>query len=843
MNMLDDWQRVKSVFEQALAVDVTEQSAFLVAACGSDALLRQRVDALLASHAASASFLETSARAVLELPRPGADLSGQTLGTYRLLSRIGAGAMGEVYAAHDEKLNRRVAVKLIAEDLARDGDRLQRFRQEAHAASSLNHPNIVVVHDFGEMGVRPFIVTELVEGVTLRERLKKGPLPIPEAIEIALQVTSGLAAAHAQGLVHRDIKPENVMLRPDGYVKVLDFGLAKLARAEHAPLTGAESLGLTQPGQMAGTPAYMSPEQARAEPVTAGTDVFSVGAVLYEMVTGRPAFAGESPAVIFAAILGQTPPAPAALNPNVPPELERLITKALEKDRELRYQSVVDMRADLLHLRRASDAGHLAASTHRDQYPVRVGERADQHTGRRTWVALALVVLVSGLVAMATFRRNGSAPESRETRAMLAVLPFENLSEDTGQAYFADGLTEEMTAQLGQLQPAKLGVIARTSTARYKQTKSTAAQIGRELGVDYLLDGSVRRAGDRVRVIAQLVDASKQTQLWSEMYERPVTDVLQIQKEIADHVVRSLSIQLLPARASIPAAGPVNLESYDKYLLGLHEIAKGTREGGNKAIAYFKTAVASNPGDARIHAALAQAYTAVTTYYSSPTEVMPLARDAAQRALALDPELAGAHVTLANVRLLYDWDWSGAERGYRRALEINPNLAAANLGYATYLATLGRSDEAIDRVTQAYRFDPLALENRNEALWIYYFSGRLRETIEQARRTIDMEPAAGLPYAMLALAHADLGEHAEAVRAAEVAARLAENSPTILVTTASALARAGQHVEARKLLGRGLALAKERFVCKFNVAAADLVLGDTEQAFASLEEAYLQRSG
>ena len=720
MNMLDDWQRVKAVFEQALAVDETDRSAFLAAACGSDALLRQRVDALLASHAASQSFLETSASAVLELRRPGADLGGQTLGTYRLLSRIGAGAMGEVYAAHDEKLNRRVAVKLIATDLARDLDRLQRFRQEAHAASSLNHPNIVVVHDFGELELRPFIVTELVEGVTLRERLKEGPLPIPEAIEIALQVTSALAAAHARGLVHRDIKPENVMLRPDGYVKVLDFGLAKLARTEDAPLADAASTGLTQPGQMAGTPAYMSPEQARAEPVDARTDVFSVGAVLYEMVTGRLAFAGESHAVIFAEILGQTPPAPTALNPNVPPELERLITKALEKDRERRYQSVADMRADLLRLRRESDAGHLAVSTPAEQRPILAGARADRRVGGRAWVALALLVmLVSGLAAISMFRPNGSATESGETRAMLAVLPFENLSEDDGQEYFADGLTEEMTAQLGQLQPAKLGVIARTSTARYKQTKATAAQIGRELGVDYLLEGSVRRAGERVRVIAQLVDASKQTQLWTETYERPVTDVLHIQREIADHLIRSLSIQLLPARASTPAAGPVNPESYDKYLLGLHEVGKGTRDGGNKAIGYFKEALARNPENARIHAALAQAYTAVTTYYSSPTEVMPLAREAALRALALDPELATAHVTLANVRLLFDYDWSAAEREYRRALEINPNLPEANLGYATYLGTLGRFDEAIARVKQAYRFDPLALESRNEALWIY----------------------------------------------------------------------------------------------------------------------------
>jgi serine/threonine protein kinase/pimeloyl-ACP methyl ester carboxylesterase len=358
MTMLQDWPRVKAVFERALAVEEADRSAFLATACGSDGLLRQRVEALLASYAASPSFLETSASAVLDLRRASEDLDGQTIGTYQLLARIGAGAMGEVYAAHDEKLNRHVAVKLIAKELAGNMDRLQRFRQEAHAASSLNHPNIVVVHDFGDLDGRPFIVTELVEGVTLRARLKGGPIAVPEAIEIALQVTSALAAAHARGLVHRDIKPENLMVRPDGYVKVLDFGLAKLASVE------PPSTGLTHPGQTAGTPAYMSPEQARAEPVDARTDVFSVGAVLYELVTGRKAFSGESPAVIFAGILAAAPPPPTELNPNVPPELERLIRKALEKDRELRYQSVADLRADLLRVQRELDAARLAPSSH-----------------------------------------------------------------------------------------------------------------------------------------------------------------------------------------------------------------------------------------------------------------------------------------------------------------------------------------------------------------------------------------------------------------------------------------------------------------------------------------------
>jgi serine/threonine protein kinase/TolB-like protein/Tfp pilus assembly protein PilF len=836
--MLDDWPRVKVLFEQALTLPEAARSAFLSEACGSDVLLRQRVDTLLASHDVSKSFLENTASSVLELRPPLDDPSGRTVGTYRLLSRIGSGAMGDVYLAHDGNLDRRVAVKFIAKALAGDSDRLRRFRQEARAASSLNHPNIVVVHDFGELDGRPFIVTELVEGVTLRERLKEGRLPIRDAVEITLQVTSALAAAHAQDLVHRDIKPENVMVRPDGYVKVLDFGLAKLARVE-AMADGA-STGVTQPGQTAGTPSYMSPEQARAEPVDARTDVFSVGALLYEMVTGRMAFAGESHAVVFARILGETPAAPTRLDPTIPAELERIITKALEKDRELRYQSAADMRADLLRLRRESDVGLAASESKR--LPVGTEQRADRRASRRAWATAAGVALALSVAAIYTLRpRDESAPASRPTRTMVAVLPFENVGEDEGQEYFADGLTEELIAQLGQVQPAKLAVIARTSTVRYKDTKETAAQIGRELGVDYLLEGSVRRAGERVRVIAQLVHTAEQTRLWSETYERPVTDVLNIQREIADHLTRSLSIQLLPTRTTATASRLVNLESYDKYLLGLHETGKGTREGVNKAIDHFKRALAADPDNARIHAALAQAYTAVNTYYSSPSEVMPLARDAALRALALDPELAAAHVTLGNVRLLFDWDWPAAEGEYRRALEINPNSPAAHLGYATYLATLGRFDEAISRVQQAYRFDPLALESRNEALWIYYYSGRMRDTIEQCEKTIDLEPAAGLPYAILALANAHLGQRTEALRAADNAVRLAD-SPTITTTTASALARLGQRAQARQLLNRSLAQARERYVCRFIVAATYADLGDTERAFASLEQAYLQRS-
>ena len=459
---------------------------------------------------------------------------------------------------------------------------------------------------------------------------------------------------------------------------------------------------------------------------------------------------------------------------------------------------------------------------------------------RSLWMwplALAVLAVTGILIARHFWPQRNPSPQ----RAMLAVLPFINLSGDAHEDYFADGLTEEMIAQLGQLQPAQLGVIARTSTARYKDTKETVAQIARELGVGYLLEGSVRRGGDRVRVTAQLIQAGEQTHLWAETYERPLTDVLSIQREIAEKITHSLSIQLLPAATSVSANSRLNLESYDKYLLGLHELGEDTRESVNRAIQYFQEAIALDPKDARLYAALAAAYDAATTYYSSPAEVMPRAKEAALRAVELDPTLGSAHVRLGYVRLFFDWDWPAAEREYRRALEINPSLPEAQLGYANYLATLGHFDEAVSRVQQAYLFDPLALESRKEALWIYYFSGRMPETVEQAQKTIELEPDAGLPHAMLAMAYAQMGKRPETLQAAENAIRLA-NSPSIITATAAALAHVGQNREAKQLLSKALEQAKERYVCRFLVADAYVELGDTEKALESLEQGFLQRS-
>jgi TolB-like protein/Tfp pilus assembly protein PilF/predicted Ser/Thr protein kinase len=769
----------------------------------------------------------------------GDALIGQSVSHYRILEKLGSGGMGVVYKAEDTRLNRFVALKFLPEEIANDPHALARFRREAHAASALNHPNIYTIYEIGEHDGRRFIAMEYLEGKTLAQMVSGRRMELDQLLEIGIQVANGLEAAHAKGIINRDIKPANIFVTKQGHTKILDFGLAKANAAISNPYSAAVTTldvdpnSLTKPGSTLGTVSYMSPEQARSKELDARTDLFSFGCVLYEMATGVQPFRGKSTAEIFEAILGRAPVPPVQVNPDIPPRLQEIIGKCLEKDRELRYQHASEISADLKRLKRELDSGMTATAG-----PATQAKRPSRQ--RAVIVAMLCAVLVAALAWYGLRGRLHRVAPADSGRAMLAVLPFENLSGDSQEDYFADGLTEEMIAQLGQLQPGRLGVIARTSTARYKASKETAAQIAHELGVGYLLEGSVRRSGERVRVTASLVRADEQTHLWAETYERPLTDVLKIQTEIAEKITRSLSIQLLPGTRG--SAAPINVESYDKYLLGMHELGQGTRESENKALQYFKEAIDKNPGDARLYVAVAKAYFALRTYYSSPAEVMPQAKQAALKALELDPNLASAHVAMGDVSLIFDWNWSAAESEYRRALEINPNLSEAQLGYADYLATLGRFDEAISHIHQAYVIDPLAVDSRAEALWTYYFSRRLQETVEQAQKTIELEPQAGLPYAMLALAYADLGQRPQAISTADkVTSR--SDSPSVLATAASAMARAGSRAKAVQLLDQSLALAKQRYVCHFLVAGAYVDLGVKEKAFEALEKGYRERSG
>ena len=766
-------------------------------------------------------------------------LIGQTISHYRIVEKLGGGGMGVVYKAEDTELGRFVALKFLPGELARDPQALERFKREARSASALNHPNICTIHEIGEQDGRRFIAMEYLEGKTLKHLISGCPLELDRILEIAIDLADALDAAHSKGIIHRDVKPANIFVTERGLVKVLDFGLAKITSAMGDAATLAtkdvDPDHLTSPGSVVGTVAYMSPEQVRGKELDARTDLFSFGAVLYEMATGTLPFRGDTTGATFDSILNRAPVPPVRINPDAPTKLEEIIGKCLEKDRSLRYQHASEISADLKRLKRQLEPGHVAAAARSES------RSTTRLRGTLVLIGACAVALSSYIVWHFAGQRRHAAKPSSSARVILAVLPFENLSGDAGQDYFSDGLTEEMIAQLGQLQPARLGVIARTSTTRYKGTAETAAQIGHELGVSYLLEGSVRRGGDRVRITATLVQAGEQSDLWTQTYERPLTDVLSIQREIAERITQSLSIHLLPDNRGHFASEPVNLESYDKYLLGMHELGQGTRESEHKAVQYFQEAIAKNPGDARLYVALAQAYAALHTYYSSPTEVMPLAKQAALKALQLDPNLAAAHVALGDVSMIFDWDWTAAEREYRRALEINPSLPEAQLGYADYLATLGRFDEAIAHIQQAYLTDPLAIESRAEALWTYYFSGRLDDTVNQAQKAIELEPQADLPYALLAVAYADLGKGPLAIGAAEKVMNRSD-SPSVLATAASALARAGDRPKAAQLLDHALALAEDRYICRFIVAGVYADLGEKDKAFGSLEKGYRERS-
>jgi TolB-like protein/DNA-binding winged helix-turn-helix (wHTH) protein/Tfp pilus assembly protein PilF len=458
------------------------------------------------------------------------------------------------------------------------------------------------------------------------------------------------------------------------------------------------------------------------------------------------------------------------------------------------------------------------------------------------WAALAVAALLVFGIYWFGFRTRAQHVAAVPTKAMLAVLPFENLSGDDSEDYFADGLTEEMIAQLGQLQPTNLGVIARTSAMRYKHTKESIAQIGHELGVNYLLEGSVRLAGQRVRITAQLIQAGDQTHLWAESYETPLTDILKIQREIAERITGSLRLELLPTQKGVVTTAHFDPEAYRKYLLGLNESRKGTREGFEKAVQYFRDAIAIDPQNARPYAALAETYSGAVPYYMAPQDAREPIRQAIQRAVELDPNSASAHATMGDVALLFDWDWTAAKAEYDRALELNPNLPDAHLAYEIYLATLGRHDEAIAHARQAFLTDPLAVETRTWTLWVNYFSGHLQETVDEAKRTLEIESQAALPYALLAVASADLGRKDEAVQAAQNALRLGGDSGSVIATAASAFARAGERARARQALNQALELEKTRYVCNFLIAGVYAGLGETDHAYESLEKAFRQRS-
>jgi eukaryotic-like serine/threonine-protein kinase len=790
-----------------------------------------------------------------------------TLSHYRIVRKIGAGGMGEVYLAEDTELGRQVALKVLLAEVANDEERVRRFVQEAKAASALNHPNILTVYEIGSFESSRFIATELIKGETLREKLQRERLTLRETLDAAVQIASALNAAHSAGIIHRDVKPENVMLRDDGLVKVLDFGLAKLTEKKTEALdTEGETRAQvkTSPGTVMGTASYMSPEQARGKETDARSDVWSLGVVLYEMLTGETPFAGETANDTIAAILTREP---APLDEGTPPELQRIIRKALQKKADERYQTSKDFLLDLKNLKRelefaeelersqmphstrASNAGtnqpgesataHLPAAVSTKHSLPQATSSAEYIVGEvkkhKLGVLLGSLIVLSllGVGIWFFFLRSSNAPIDS-----IAVLPLQNRSADADSEYLADGLAESLIYRLSQLP--NLKVSPASSVFRYKGKETDAIKIGSELDVRAVMSGRIAQRGDSLTISVELIDVRTGKLIWGEQYERKLSELLATQREIAAAITQKLQLKLSGGERGLTKKYTDSNEAYQLYLKGRFHLAKRTKVDILRGIELFREAIKLDPNFALAYVGVADSFSVMPGYpYMSPAEAMPQAKAAVATALELDPDLPEAHAIAGNIASTYDWNWAEAERSHKRALELDPNLALAHYRYGTtYLTPLGRHDEAIVELKRTMELEPLSLTQGANYAGVLMYARQFDAALEQAGKTYELDMNHLTAQIWLCHVLNAKGMYAESLLISE---KSMQGDFPISGPAGYAYAKSGQRQRAEAVITRLKEVEKTGYVANYWIAIIYAALGDKDAAFAELEKAYQRR--